>query len=122
MGNPHRGDTPIEAGSESFTLCYDLNAIALIMARFSISDIDELARLQEKDKQITFSDLIFILWAGLQHHHEELTEKQVGALDWDLETASLVVGGAFQKSLMRSSPAKGAGGRDPKAKRSGTGR
>lgn len=101
--NPHRGDTPIEVGGETYTLCFDLNACASIMDKFELEEFEDLAD-KGIDGKFSLKDLIFVLWAGLQHHHPDLTVKEVGAMEWALEEVGPIIGDAFQKGLTRTVP------------------
>ena len=100
MGNPHRGDTPIEVAGVAYTLCYDLNATAMVMDKMGLTSFEQLADGIGLSG-VGMSELIYIMWAGLQHHHPELTEKEVGAMDWDISEAAAQLGDAFQKGLTR---------------------
>ncbi|NIU01082.1 MAG: hypothetical protein GWN01_09200 [Nitrosopumilaceae archaeon] len=98
MGNPHRGDTDIDIDGVRYTLCYDLNALAKVMKRLGIRSLKEIASTESLDLG-GIDDLIYILWAGLQRHHSELTEHDVGAMNWDLTEAASVLGEAIQSSV-----------------------
>lgn len=99
--NPHRGDTPIEVGQKTYTICYDLNACAMIMDKFSLKDFEDLADKALSESGFDLRDLIYILWVGLLRHHSELPEADVGGLEWDLDGIGPVIGEAFRKGLMR---------------------
>ncbi len=99
--NPHRGDTQIKVGQETYTLCYDLNACAMVMDKFDLSDFEGLADKALSESGFDLRDFIYILWAGLQRHHSELVEQDVGTLEWDLDTIGKAIADAFQKGLMR---------------------
>ena len=113
--NKHRGDTPVKVGDEMYTLCYDLNACALVMDRLDIKDMTELASLEV---EIGVRDFIYILWAGLQRNHPDLDESDVGALEWDLEEHGQKMVEALQRGLTRKKPPKGKGGVAKKRKSS----
>ena len=99
--NPHRGDTKIDVGGGSYTLCYDLNACALIMDKFDLTDFEDLAEKSMSEAGFDIRDFIYILWAGLQRVHPDMTELEVGGLEWELDSIGPVIGAAFQKGLMR---------------------
>ncbi len=112
MENPHRGDTKVQVTGRSYTLCYDLNATAMVMDHLGLTSFEQLADGVSLSG-IGMSDLIHILWAGLQRHHPELTEKEVGALDWDITEASQKLGQAFERGLTRKTkPDKPTGGEE----------
>ncbi len=110
MGNPHRGDTPIEVGEGSnkqqFTLCYDLNACAMVMKKLGVNNLSSLSNGTQLSS-VALDDIIYVLWAGLQRHHPELTEKEVGALEWDLAEATGKIGEAFVLGLTRNTKPEG---------------
>ncbi len=99
--NPHRGDTPIEVGEEIYTLCYDLNACAMIMDKFDMEDFEDLAEKALSESGFDLRDFIFIIWVGMQRHHSDLKEHDVGGLEWDLNEIGPVIGEAFSKGLIR---------------------
>lgn len=99
MGNPHRGDTPVDVGGQSLTLCYDLNACAQVMNHLEIKSFEKLGNIDLA--QCSLSDIIFMLWAGLQRHHPDYTLEQVGELEWDLAEVLPEIGNAFQLGLTR---------------------
>lgn len=102
--NPHRGDTPVTVGDDSFVLCYDLNACALIMEKLGLSNFEQLAEMGQREGGVGLSEIRYLLWAGLQRHHPKFSENDVGAMEWDLEEVGPVLGGAFQKGLLRRTP------------------
>ncbi len=102
--NPHRGDTQIEVGQETYTLCYDLNACALIMEKLGLSSFEQLAEMGQAKGGMGLSEIRYLLWAGTQRHHPELSENEVGALEWDLESVGPILGDAFQRGLLRRTP------------------
>jgi len=101
--NSHRGDTQITVGQETYTLCYDLNACALVMDQLGLSRFEELAE-RTQDTGMGLSDIRYIMWAGLQRHHPELTVNEVGAIEWDLVEVGSILAEAFQRGLLRESP------------------
>lgn len=101
--NPHRGDTPIEVGGEKLTLCYDLNACAMVMDHLNIRSFEAMGNLDLAN--VGLNDILHILWAGLQRHHPDLDVQDVGAMEWDLNDILPVVGQAFNRGLVRESKA-----------------
>jgi len=99
----HRADVPVEVEGQTYTLCYDLNACALVMDRLGVKSFKQLSDGVEF-ADLGLRDFIYILWAGLQRHHPDLTERDVGAMDWDLESAAESVVTAFEKALVRKTP------------------
>lgn len=102
--NPHRGDTPVTVGDGNLVLCYDLNACALIMEKLGLDNFEQLAEMGQAKGGIGLSQIRYLLWAGLQRHHSDLSENDVGALEWDLEEIGPKLGDAFQRGLLRQSP------------------
>lgn len=105
-GNPHKGDTSVEVGKEEYILCFDLNACANVMEHLGVENFEELADEKFQSK-IGLKDIRYILWAGLQRHYPDLTEDDVGAMEWDMEYAANKLGEAFRKGLLREGPSKG---------------
>jgi len=105
MSNPHRGDTPITVGGIQYTLCFDLNACAAIMDHFKMKHIEELATIGN-DMSLGMRDIIYMLWQGLMHHHSEMTEAEVGSIEWDIVEMAPLIAEAFQRGLMRKNPPK----------------
>lgn len=78
-------------------LNYDLNALAILEDRFG--SIEMAFGVLETMK---INSIITLLWAGLIHEDEDLTEKQVGAL---ISFPKMVVlAGAITEALSESVP------------------
>ena len=78
------------------TIRYDLNAMAELEEKYGSVD----AAFEELDKN-SIKALRFVLWAGLVHEDEELTEKQVGSLI-DLNSIKSIMqtlGDAFEADM-----------------------
>ncbi len=120
MTNPHRGNTPVEVGGEKYTLCFDLNACAMVMERLGLESFEDLAEKAVSDK-IGLREVVYMLWAGLQRNHPEMTEQDVGALEWDLQEVGPVLGDAFSSGLIRKTTPARTTKKKTKKKR-GTGR
>lgn len=73
MANKHRGQVDIELDKPR-VVKYDLNAFAEIEDRFNVP-VSKIGEIEMGLKQVRT-----LLWAGLIHEDEALTEKQVGAL------------------------------------------
>lgn len=65
----------VELDGREFTLFYDLNAFAEIEDDFGV--IDEVL---EKLGRSSAKTIRALLWAGLLHHHPEVTTTEVGRL------------------------------------------
>lgn len=127
MTNPHRGDTSIKVGGEDFTLCYDLNATQQVFERLGVDSFEKMTAGIAVDK-LGVGDIIYILWAGLQRHHPEMTVKDVGALEWDLQGINDTWSSAFERALVVKAPEETVaapareGKKDGPPTRSGTGK
>lgn len=73
MANKHKGIIPIELDKER-NLRYDMNALAEIEDGLGI-ELSELA-----DVKMTMKSVRLILWAGLIHEDEQLTQRDVGSM------------------------------------------
>jgi hypothetical protein len=74
MANKERGLVEIELGGKVRTLNYDLNAMAELEDKLGI-EVSEMENMKMSIKNVRA-----MLWAGLIHEDEELTEKEVGAM------------------------------------------
>ena len=66
---------PIELGGKTRQLRYDFNALVALEDALDIS-ISEIGKLMSGS--VRLKDLRSIVWAGLLHDNEEVTEKEVG--------------------------------------------
>lgn len=92
---------------------FDLNALAELEDKYGSVD----AAFEELDKN-SIKALRFILWAGLSHSDENLTEKQVGSLI-DMSCMHEIMGtlgDAFENDMpVDNSKAEESGAADPNA-------
>lgn len=97
--------TPLQVGENAYNLFYDLNAFA---------ELEEIYGSVEKAMSIlaggSVKAIINILWAGLIHENETLTQKEVGKM-FDLsqmpEIGSLI-NEAINRAIPQSSEPAGA--------------
>jgi hypothetical protein len=83
MANKQRGNVEVELGGKVRNLRYTMNALAEIEDNLGVP-------LSEMDKvKMTIKNVRVILWAGLIHEDEELTQKEVGNMV-DLENMEAV--------------------------------
>lgn len=74
MANKQKGLVEIELGGKTRTLNYDLNAIAELEDKTGV-EVSDMAEMKMSIKNVRA-----MLWAGLIHEDEDLTEKEVGAM------------------------------------------
>lgn len=73
MANKQRGEVTVEL-DRTRVLKYDLNALEAIEEKLGVE-------LKDMDKvKMGIKNIKAILWAGLIHEDEDLTERQVGAM------------------------------------------
>lgn len=91
MANKQRGEGKLMLGEVERTLRYDLNALAELEDALGVP-LSELGNIEMKIKNVRS-----ILWAGLLHEDESLTEKEVGkhiTID-NMEEVQKAIGEAF---------------------------
>lgn len=79
MANPHRGEVAFEANGERYVLRYSIDAICALegsTGKGIVALVGEL--MNPTTMSITLARKV--LWAGLQEHHPDITEKQAGEL------------------------------------------
>lgn len=107
MANRHRGEVDVELGGKIRQLRFTFHALALVEEKLGLTSIEEVfPRLQAKSLRV----VITLLWAGLIHDEPELTEREVGEMDFDLSAAMLAAGEALALCFRGSIPATDAAG------------
>lgn len=118
MANPHRGVVEVELDGQTFRLRFTLNALAEVENRLGLASFAEIGGLLEKP---SVRSLRALLWGGLLHERPELTEQQVGAMDFDFSkivvAVSQAIGYAFQRD--EAGGAEGNGGAAAPAAKAG---
>lgn len=79
MVNIHRGEIEADLDGQTYVLCLTLGALAELEARLHAGDITALAARFEAG-QVSATDLIAILGAGLRGGGNDLSDDQVGAM------------------------------------------
>lgn len=80
MPNQHRGFVEVELDGKTHRLRYDLNALAVIEERLALPSISSVMDILN---QLSMRALRCLLWGGLLHERPELTEQEVGEMDFD---------------------------------------
>lgn len=81
MANREKGEASLQIGDETYTLCLDLNAMAIIEEYFStptkdVQFYEAFAKLEKGGIRYTRA----FIWAGLQKHHKGLSIEATGEL------------------------------------------
>lgn len=97
MANRHRGAVAVKLDGKTLQLRYSLNALAEIEDRLKLNSIAEIL---ETLKTLSMRSLRTLLWAGLIHANADLTEQDVGEMDFDfastLAKVSEAIGDVFK--------------------------
>ena len=103
--NAQRGYIRVTLDKER-SLRFDLNALALIEERFGVP----ITELETRLAKPSVRDIRTILWAGLVHEDQTLTEEQVGALVdiGSVEPITAAILDAFSASAGAGPPGKNA--------------
>lgn len=80
MANPQRGTVEVELDGKPHQLRYTLNALAEIENRLGLQSIDEVLTAL---KGLSMRSLRTLLWAGLLDQRPELSEQDVGRMDFE---------------------------------------
>lgn len=81
MANREKGEVDLKVGPETYTICIDLNAMALVESHFSTPDRD--VTFYEVFGRLRTGGVRYIraiIWAGLQKHHPGFSIEAVGSL------------------------------------------
>lgn len=115
MANPHRGDTDIQAGDRSYTLCFSSNAVCEMEEHFD-RPIAEIGTML--DAGARFSDLRAVFWHGLRRHHPDLSLEDAGDVMDEVgqDKVGEAIGTAFQRAFPQAKGAAGGRARPRKAK------
>lgn len=126
MANPFEGETFIEAGGKTYTLCFNARTIAMLEREFGRLEGKPLVGTERVMSYLTSADQIGItvmslwLWAGLRRHHKEVTQAEA-------EDLVLLAGGApklfpiFVEALRLAFPEPEGDERPPGPDQGGTG-
>jgi Phage tail tube protein, GTA-gp10 len=93
MANKQRGESKLVLGGKEVSLRYDLNALVELEEKMGVP-LSEMGEMK-----ITIRNVRAMLWAGLIHENEELTEKEVGGLVdmQNMEEVQVAISEAFNK-------------------------
>ncbi|QBF32144.1 GTA-gp10 family protein [Thalassococcus sp. S3] len=126
MSNKVKGKIDFDVDGETYTLQFTANGFCELEAESGLTPGQFLKRLEDRgDEDLSFKDVRLLFWAGLQEHHEDLTQRDAGRLITDI--GGIVVAleklGEAVNLSMPDAPkgGKGKAGKKP-AKRTQTGR
>jgi len=112
--SPANGPVTVKLGGKEYPLRYDLNALAYIGDQLGIQL--RLSELGEDllNQPLPLSALRTVLYAGVRHADDDLTEEDVGALvtQDNVQQVAEAFFGLFGVSLQDLSPAQGLGNGD----------
>lgn len=130
MSNFARGQVPVEALGETYTLSFSLNALCRMEDYFEESVADTMERfagLEEQGKSLPMKSVRAFVWCALTDFHGAMTEEDAGRLvtDIGLQEAVRLVMTAFEKAqdptAAGAAPAgKASGARAEKAAATGS--
>lgn len=80
MGNKQRGLVDVTLDGATHQLRYNLNSLAEIEDRLKL---DSISQILDTLRNLSMRTLRTLLWAGLIHAQPDLTEQEVGAMDFD---------------------------------------
>lgn len=118
MANRHRGEVEVELDGETHKLRFTLNALAEVEDRLNLASI---ADILETIKALSVRTLRTLLWAGLLHEQPELTEREVGEMDFDFSHAVERVSRALTLTFKTDEDTAGQGAAEGNARRPGRG-
>jgi hypothetical protein len=89
--NPVKGEVGFEAGGESYTLRYSIDALCELEAAAGMGT-PAIARVLADEDKLSLTLLRQIMWAGLRDHHPDVDLKAAGELIVLAGGASVVMG------------------------------
>lgn len=92
----------VELGGKERTIKYDLNALSILEEE--VGSIEKLDEYVYGENGISIKAIRKVLWAGLIHENEDLTEKEVGSW-FDLKSLDLI-SNIIKHALGQSLPEK----------------
>lgn len=116
MANPFRGKVPLKAGDEDYELSFSINAICEIEEHFG-KPIAEVGKLMQAGDAFQVKTLRFVLWAGLQDNHDDISLKDAGniASNAGIEICGEAIGKAFQLAFPQEKAGGGKGNGRPRS-------
>lgn len=93
MANTQRGESKLVLGGNEYTLRYDLNALVELEDKMGVP-LSEMGEMK-----ITIRNVRSMLWAGILHENDEITEKEIGKfVDMEnMEEVQEAISKAFSK-------------------------
>ncbi len=120
MANPHKGDVALSVGDKVYTLRYSHSALVKLEKLLDKGMVQIMEDLQ-KTEDMRLSNVVALLWAGLQKHHPSMTEEDAADLLDDIDGGASgainVIGEAFERAFS----APGTKGTNPPQKVEGNG-
>lgn len=113
MGNRIKGTFPFSAGGADYVMQFTANGMCALEDVTGTSATAFLKDLEEAGDNLSFKSARLLFWAGLQEHHEGISQNEAGKIITDLGglvPALELAGKAVQASLPTGSPDKGAAG------------
>ncbi len=97
MANPFRGKVTLKAGDEQYEVSFSINAVCEIEEHFG-KPIAEVGKMMQAGDAFEMKTLRFVLWAGLQDNHDDLTIKDAGniASNAGIEECGVAISKAFE--------------------------
>lgn len=116
MGNKQRGLVDVTLDGETHQLRYTLNALAEIEERLKLESISQIL---DTLRALSMRTLRTLLWAGLIHARPELTEHEVGELEFDFSDTVAKVSEAISVVFKSDDEAPAEGNADRPARGAG---
>lgn len=88
MGNKQRGLVDVTLDGKTHQLRYTLNALAEVEERLKLENLSAVLNLVN---ELSMRSLRTLLWAGLLHAQPDLTEREVGEMDFDFAELVMAV-------------------------------
>lgn len=106
MANQHKGEAEVEIGGKTYTFCFTVNALCEAEAQSRLP----IHLVGEQLQRGYLSAMRLLIWAGLRHHHGEMTMDEAGDLassmikELGAEKAGQVIASAFAAAFPEPEP------------------
>lgn len=88
MANPHRGEVALQAGDQTYTLSYSINAICDLEDALG-KPVGHIMQSLNDEGGASMKTVRALVWAGLQDHHD-VDERAAGLIATEVGVTEIV--------------------------------
>lgn len=89
MANKFKGEVKVTAGEQEYTLRFDMNALVELEDATGMP-VPKLALSFGDPEQMSYKLLRSMFWAGLLHHHPDVTVEEAGRIMSEIDLLEVI--------------------------------